>query len=295
MPIDESAIAGQKIGTLARYAAVRMPSCRSPSRGARRAVEELARRVRPPLERQHERRDPLVVVDELLFARVGVVDAVDPFVLQRRVVFARRADVVPAAARLVQIVVEVRAGRDQAVDVAVLEQVRDDQPHAAGAQRAGHAQEDRAVAAEHLFPDAPRGREVAPWNEIRSIRASSSSAADRLDDERFDRHAQKAGFLRHAGADSIVRTRGRCGAKNATAHPIRRRDVVAKRRQPTVSGNEKPTTTSADSSAPNDAPIVACLDCRPTRAGVAEQRAVNGADEERARADSTFDPPSGTR
>jgi hypothetical protein len=40
------------------------------------------------------------------------------------------------AARLVQIVVEVRAGRDEAVDVAVQDQVRDHQAQAAGGQRA---------------------------------------------------------------------------------------------------------------------------------------------------------------
>ena len=39
--------------------------------------------------------------------------------LQRRVVLVRRPEVVVAPARLVQIVVEVGAGRDEAVDVAV--------------------------------------------------------------------------------------------------------------------------------------------------------------------------------
>ena len=86
-------------------------------------VDELARAVRAPLERQRERGDPLVVVAELVFARVGVVDAIDMLGLQRRVVLVRRAEVVVAAARLVQVVVEVRAGRDQAVDVAVGDEV----------------------------------------------------------------------------------------------------------------------------------------------------------------------------
>ena len=124
-------------------------------------IEELARRVGPRLERGREVGDPVVVADELFFARVGVVDAIDPIVGQRRVVGVRRADVVVLAARLVEIVVEVRAGRDQAVDVAVGDQVRDDQAQAAGAQRARHAEEDRDVVLEHLLPDAMRGREVA--------------------------------------------------------------------------------------------------------------------------------------
>ena len=71
------------------------------------------------LEREREGGDPLVVVAELVLAGVGVVDAVDVLGLQRGVVFVRRADVVVAAARLVQVVVEVGAGRDEAVDVAV--------------------------------------------------------------------------------------------------------------------------------------------------------------------------------
>ena len=74
---------------------------------------------------------------------------------------AGRADVVTASARLVQIVIEVGAGRDETVDVALGDQVRDDEPHAAGAERAGEPEEDRAVAREHLLPDPPRGREVA--------------------------------------------------------------------------------------------------------------------------------------
>ncbi len=191
---------GRRSAPTARYAAVRMPFVAGllPQVLAE-LVEELARRVRTPLERQHERGDPLVVVDELVLARVGVVDAIDVLRLERGVVLARRSDVVTAAARLVQIVVEVRAGRHQAVDVAVLDQMCGDEPHAAGAERAGHAEEDRAVVSEHLFPDAPRGREVAalegnflhPGEHLvgRKVRRHR---------ERLDRHAQKTGLVRHA-------------------------------------------------------------------------------------------------
>ena len=64
MPIDESAIAGQKIGTVRTIrrrqdalAAGFLPQVLA------ELVEELARRVGPTLERQRERRNPLVVVE----------------------------------------------------------------------------------------------------------------------------------------------------------------------------------------------------------------------------------------
>ena len=96
-------------------------------------VEELARGVRPRLERGREVARSSCRCRELFFARVGVVDAIDALFRQRRVVGVRRADVVVLAARLVQIVIEVRAGRDEAVDVAMQDQVGDDQAQAAGA------------------------------------------------------------------------------------------------------------------------------------------------------------------
>ncbi len=88
-------------------------------------VQELAGRVGPPLELQRERRDPLVVLGELVLAGERVVHAVDALGGERGVVELRRADEVPPAACLVQVVVEIRAGRDEAVDVAVLDEVRD--------------------------------------------------------------------------------------------------------------------------------------------------------------------------
>ena len=91
-----------------------------------------------------------------------VVDTVDVIFGQRRIVSVRRADVVVLTARLVQIVVQVRAGRDEAVHVAVGDEVRDDQPEPAGAQRARHPEEDRHVVLEHLLPDAVSGGEIAP-------------------------------------------------------------------------------------------------------------------------------------
>jgi hypothetical protein len=51
--------------------------------------------------------------------------------------------------------------------------VRDDQPQAAGRERAGQSHQDRDVVLQHLLPDAMGGRELRPWNEIRSIRVST--------------------------------------------------------------------------------------------------------------------------
>ena len=70
-------MAGQKIGT----AHGRPPSgCRPclflPEVFAE-PVEELARRVRTPVERQRERRNPFVVLAELRLARVRVVHPID--------------------------------------------------------------------------------------------------------------------------------------------------------------------------------------------------------------------------
>ncbi len=178
IPIDESAMAGQKIGTLARYAAVRMPSVLGlfPEVLAE-LVEELARGVRPPLELEHERGDPFVVLAELVLARQRVVHAIDALGGQRRVVERRRSDEVPAAARLVKIVIEVRAGRDEAVDVPMLDQVRDDQPHAAGRERAGRAEKDRRVARRASFPrcGAP-SRGCVPETTCAPCVVSTSSA-----------------------------------------------------------------------------------------------------------------------
>jgi hypothetical protein len=155
-------------------------------------VEELARRVRPPLEREREGGDPLVVVAELVLLRVGVVDAVDALRLQRRIVLARRPDVVMTPAGLVQVMVEVGAGRDETVDVAVGDEVRDDQPQPAGAERARHAEEDRAVVAEHLLPDAPRGGEVPPLkrNALHAFQEIVRRGVGRHD-ERLDWSAKK--------------------------------------------------------------------------------------------------------
>ena len=199
MPIDESAIAGQKIGTLARYAAVRMPSApvvfqRWPPSRCRNSREVYGRASSVA----RELGNPVVVADELFLAGVGVVDAVDPILSQRRVVGMRRADVVALPARFVQVVIEVRAGRDEAVDVAVQDEMRDDEPQAAGRQRARHAQEDRHIVLQHLLPDAVRGGEVAALKrDPLHAREHLIRRQSRLDGERLDRRLEKTGFLLH--------------------------------------------------------------------------------------------------
>ena len=199
IPIDESAIAGQKIGTPARYAAVRIPSLLGflPEILAE-PVEELARRIRASLERQHECGNPFVVVDELVFLRIGVVDPVDMLRLQRGIVFTRRTDVVAATARLVQIVVQIGAGRDQAVDVPVGDQVGDDHPQPAGAESAGHAEKDGAIVAQHLLPDAARRGEIAALkrNALHALEDLVCWKAG-FDGKRFHGRAKKTGFRFH--------------------------------------------------------------------------------------------------
>ncbi len=155
--------------------------------------------MRTPLERQRECGNPLVVVAELILAGIGVVDAIDVLRLQRRIVLVRRAEVVMAAPRLVEVVVEVGAGRDQAVDVAVRDEVGDDQPQPAGAEGARHPEEDRAVAAEHLFPDAARDREIPPLKR-NALHPRQEVAGRRVgqNDEGFHGRAKKTGLRLHA-------------------------------------------------------------------------------------------------
>src|SRR5436309_14220036 len=81
-------------------------------------MEELACRVRARLEGGGKIGNPVVVADEFLLRGVGVVDAVDPVLGQCGVVGVRRTEEVMLAARLMQIVIEIRARRNEAVDVA---------------------------------------------------------------------------------------------------------------------------------------------------------------------------------
>jgi hypothetical protein len=152
-------------------------------------VEQLARRVRTPLQRQRKRRDPFVVVDEFILARIRVVDAIDVVRLQLRVIFTRRPDVMTTAACFVEVVVEIGAGRHETIDVSLGDQVGDHHAHAARAQGAGHPQKDRAIGAEHLFPDAPRRRQTPPLERhALHPREDFVGAQARVDRKRLDRN-----------------------------------------------------------------------------------------------------------
>ena len=63
---------------------------------------------------------------------------------------------------LVQVMVEVGPGRDEAVDVPVRDQVRDDHTEAAGAQGARRTQENDDLVCEHFLPDLMRGGQIPP-------------------------------------------------------------------------------------------------------------------------------------
>ena len=187
-------------------------------------VEELARRVRPALELEHECRDPLVVLAELVLARERVVDPIDALGRERSVIERRRADEVAAAPGLVQVVIEVGARRDEAVDVPVLDEVREDEPHAAGRQRPGGAEKDRRVAREHLFPDPPRRAEVASL-ERHALHARDDvvhrcTAGHR---ERLDGLSQKTRF---ASSHALFNSKSsRCSSRLSSRHVFEKREV----------------------------------------------------------------------
>ena len=135
------------------------------------------------------------------------------------------------AARLVQIVIEVRAGRDEAVDVAIGDQVRDHQPQTAGGERARHAQEDRHVVLQHLLPDAVRGGEIASLKRD-PLHASEDliRRQPRLDGERLDRRLQETRLLLHAETiKSYLERLCRRGSRRSTRSATSAAAVVSPR------------------------------------------------------------------
>ena len=98
----------------------------------------------------HELLEP----DERGVREEDVVDPVDLVVAERDVRAVGRAAVVGAPDRLDHVVGQVRAGRDEHVDVAALEEVRDDPAHAGRDHRAGEAEEpDGLRVGEHPLPE----------------------------------------------------------------------------------------------------------------------------------------------
>jgi hypothetical protein len=71
-------------------------------------------------------------------------------------------------------------------------------------ERAGRAEKDRRIAAEHLFPDAPRRRQI-PSLKRDALHALEDviDSGLRRDDERFDRLAQKTRLATTSHAESF--------------------------------------------------------------------------------------------
>ena len=125
-------------------------------------VEVLARRVRAVvLQRQRELRAEALAARELVLRREDVVEADDAQAREPHVVAVRVALRVREAERLVDVVVEVGAGADDDIDQPVLDQVDDKRPHAGRHHRAGEAEEDRRLVAQHRLPDLRGDAEVA--------------------------------------------------------------------------------------------------------------------------------------
>ena len=141
----------------------------------------------------------LSLLDEFLLAGERVVDPVDAFFGERGVVGMRRSEKVVLAARFVEVVVQVRPGRDQAVHIPVGDQVGDDQPEPAGAERARHPEKNRDVVFEHLAPDAVRRGEVPPLkrNPLHP-RQNLVRGEPAFDGEGLNRRLQEARLLFHA-------------------------------------------------------------------------------------------------
>ena len=156
------------------------------------SVQKLPCRVRPRLESPGEPGNPDVVPDELILVDERVVHPVDVRFGQGPIVGTGRAEEVALAARLVQIVVEVRAGRYDAVHRTPTDQLGNDQAQAARTQRAGNSQEDQELVAEHPLPDAVCGGEI-PSLERDPLHPTQHflHRHTRLHPERFDRRLKK--------------------------------------------------------------------------------------------------------
>jgi hypothetical protein len=75
----------------------------------------------------------------------------------------------------------------------VFEEVRNDEPEAAGTERSGDAEKDRAIVGEHAFPDPP-GRRKVPGLERDLFHPDQEfiGGGIRTHGERLDRHLEEA-------------------------------------------------------------------------------------------------------
>ena len=124
-------------------------------------VQKFARRVGPRLiERRGEAPDPLVVLAKFFFVRQNVVHAVDQVLGQQHVVDGRRALVVEVTQGLMQVVEEVGARRNQAIDQPVFDHANHQPAHSGRDHGARHAHHDGAAVAQHLLPHFERQAEL---------------------------------------------------------------------------------------------------------------------------------------
>ena len=124
-------------------------------------VEELARGVRTRLiQGGGEAADHLVCLPELLFVGEDVVHAIDEVLLQQDVVDLRRALEVVAPQGFVDIVEQVGAGGNQAVDEAVFDEIDHGAPQTCRHHGPRHTHHDHHPVAEHLFPDVISGGQI---------------------------------------------------------------------------------------------------------------------------------------
>ena len=108
------------------------------------------------IERGGEATDPLVVLAEFFFVGQHVVHAVYQVFGQQHVVDGGRALVMEISQRLMQVVEEVRAGGNQAIDQPVFDHADHQPAHPGGNHGAGHAHHDGAAVAQHFFPNLKR-------------------------------------------------------------------------------------------------------------------------------------------
>ncbi len=117
-------------------------------------IEELARGVGARLiERSREAPDPLIVLAKLLLVGQHVVHAVHQILGQQHVVDGGRSLVVKIPHRLVEVVKEIGAGGDQAIDEPVFDHADHQAAHPGRNHGAGHPHHDGAAVAQHALPD----------------------------------------------------------------------------------------------------------------------------------------------
>ena len=96
--------------------------------------------------------NPLVGLAVLVLAGQCVVETSHLRFLQLFVIPLVGALVVVTPERFVQVVEEVGSGRDDHINVVILNQVRDQPSHACGDQRPRQSEEDRRVVRQHVEP-----------------------------------------------------------------------------------------------------------------------------------------------